>query len=146
MSRQLTAEDARESLTAHVAIKGQELHEKYGPQLGWQELLRVLHDRAFVRYPCEIAFDAQPLLPGEFGHPVAKGSCPEDGFTMFVHPFFQTRLDEVPSLVLYQLVLVNYGDFASADDAEVFGAAALSLSKDDYYQTLCEMADKLPLG
>ena len=52
-------------------------------------------------------------------------------------------LERVPPLVLYQLVLVNYGDFASADDAETFGANALGLSKDDYYRALCEMADEI---
>jgi len=50
-------------------------------------------------------------------HPVAKGEQPEDGFTMFVHPYFMTHLPEVPWLVLYQLVLVNYGEFASGEDA-----------------------------
>jgi hypothetical protein len=45
--------------------------------------------------------------------------------------------------VLYQLVLVNYGPFASSDDAESFGAGVLGLSKDEYYDALCEMADEL---
>jgi hypothetical protein len=45
--------------------------------------------------------------------------------------------------VLYQLVLVNYGEFASADDAETFGAHALGLAKDDYYQALCRLADEI---
>ena len=49
----------------------------------------------------------------------------------------------MPALVLYQLVLVNYGEFASAEDAETFGAAVLGISRDEYYQTLCEMADQL---
>jgi len=40
-------------------------------------------------------------------------------------------------------VLVNYGAFASRDDAETLGAAALGLSKDDYYNTICELADQL---
>jgi hypothetical protein len=53
------------------------------------------------------------------------------------------RPNRIASLVLYQLVLVNYGEFASADDAETFGASALGLSKDDYYRNLCEMADAI---
>src|ERR1019366_1294120 len=125
MAIQLTAEDARQSLNGHVAAKGAEIRTKYGPTIGWKELLRIMADRACVRYPCEIVFDAGPLEPGEFAHPVAKGERPEDGFTMYVHPFFMTQLERVSSLVLYQLVLVNYGEFASADDAETFGAAAL---------------------
>jgi hypothetical protein len=61
---------------------------------------------------------------------------------MHVHPFFLTQLPQVPCLVLYQLVVVNYGEFASADDAETFGAAVLGLSRDEYYHVLCETADQ----
>jgi hypothetical protein len=143
MAIQLTAEDARQSLNGHVAAKGREIRAKYGPHIGWKELLRILADRACVRYPCEIVFDAGSLEPGEFAHPAAKGERPEEGFTMYVHPFFMTQLERVPGLVLYQLVLVNYGEFASADDAEVFGAAALGISRDEYYQILCGLADEI---
>jgi len=143
MAIQLTTEDARQSLNGHVAVKGREIRAKYGPHIGWNELLRILADRACVRYPCEIVFDAGPLNPGEFAHPAAKGERPEEGFTMFVHPVFLTQLQQVPGLVLYQLVLVNYGEFASADDAETFGAAVLGLSQHEYYDTLCEMAGRI---
>ncbi len=143
MPTQLTADDARQSLNAHVAAKGEEIFAKYGPRIGWKELRLIVEDRACVRYPCEVVFDAGQLGEGEFAHPVAKGGSPEDGFTLFVHPFFMTQLDRVASLVLYQLVLVNYGEFASADDAETFGASALGISKDEYYEGLCEMADEI---
>jgi hypothetical protein len=96
-----------------------------------------------VRYPCAIVFDAAPLQAGEFAHPIAKGDCPEDGFRMYVHPFFMTQLERVPLLVLYQLVLVNYGAFAAPEDAETFGAAALGLPRDEYYTLLCALADEL---
>ncbi len=143
MAQQLTADDARQSLTAHVAAKGAEILEKYGPHIGWKELQHILNDRACVRYPCEIVFDAGALEPGEFAHPMAKGARPEDGFTLHVHPFFMTQLERVPELVLYQLVLVNYGEFATAEDAETFGAAALGISRDEYYASLCELADAI---
>ena len=53
------------------------------------------------------------------------------------------QLEEVPLLVLYQLVLVNYGSFASPATAETFAAAALGLPKDKYYHTLCRLANEL---
>lgn len=143
MSYPLTPDDAKESLSAHVTAKGGEIHAKYGPRLGWAQLRQLLEDRACVRYPCEIVFDAAALQPGEFAHPAARGPRPEDGFTMYVHPYFMTQPERVPYLVLYQLVRVNYGEFASADDAETFGASALGLTKDEYYQALCVMADEL---
>ncbi len=143
MVTQLTADDARESLNAHVAAKGSEIHAKYGPHIGWKELQLILEDRSCVRYPCAVVFDAQPLQAGELAHPVARGARPEDGFVMHVHPLFMTRLPQVAYLVLYQLVTVNYGVFASPDDAEVFGAAVLGISPDEYYAALCEMADEI---
>jgi hypothetical protein len=138
-----SAHDARESLSAAVAAIGAAICEKYGPRIGWAQLRQVMEDRTCVRYPCEIVFDAGPLEAGEFAHPVARGDRPEDGFTMHVHPFFSTQLEQVPPLVLYQLVLVNYGAFAAAGDAEAFGAAALGLSRDEYYLKVCQLADSL---
>jgi hypothetical protein len=146
MAQQLTADDAKQSLTAHVETKGVEVFMKYGPTLDWAALQRLLLDRTYVRYPVEIAFDDAELLPGEFAQPVQQGERPEDGFTMCVHPVYQTQLDLVPALVLYQLVAVNYGVFASSDDAETFGAAALGLTRDEYYALVCDAADQLGFG
>jgi hypothetical protein len=141
MPTQLTAEDAKQSLAAHVAAKGQEIHEKYGPRIGWKELLRILEDRTCVRYVCEVVFDASPLQTEECAYVVPKGERPEEGFSVCVHPFFMSQLHNVPHLVLYQLVLVNYGGFASPEDAEIFGAASLGISKDEYYGVLCDLHD-----
>ena len=138
------AYDARQSLNACAAAIGANIFERHGPHIGWAQLLRLLEDRECVRYPCEIVFDAAPLQPGEFAHPIAKGGRPQDGFTLYVHPSFRTQLDQVPLLVLYQLVLVNYGAFAGPDDAETFGAAALGMDREAYYQALCRLADELP--
>ena len=139
-------EDARQSLCAHVGARGAQIHAKYGPRIGWAELQRILADRDCVRYPCEIAFDAGPLVGNEFAHPVARGERPEDGFVLCVHPHFSGEPDRVPLLALYQLVLVNYGLFASPEDAETFGAAALGLTRDEYYAELCAMADEVSPG
>lgn len=143
MATQLTAEDGRQSLNAHVATKGGELRAKYGPHLGWAELQRILQDRACVRYPCEIVFDSARLQQGEFAYPAPRGERPEDGFDLCVHPYFMMHLDRIAHLALYQLVVINYGEFASPDDAETFGASALGLSKDEYYRSLCELSDEI---
>jgi hypothetical protein len=146
MSIKLTADDARQSLGEHAAARGADIFAKYGPQIGWGELLRALEDRACVRYPCKIVFDAAPLQKGECAHPIPCGDKPEDGFVLHIHPLFMTQLDRVAHLALYQLVVVNYGRFASSDDAEVFGAAALGIPREQYYQTLCDMAGMLEAG
>ena len=66
MPTQLTVDDARQSLNAHVAAKGAEIHGKFGPHIGWKELQQILRDPVCVRYPTEIVFDAAALQPGEF--------------------------------------------------------------------------------
>jgi hypothetical protein len=146
MATQLTATDAKQSLNAHVAAKGAELFRKYGPQIGWKELQAILQDRTCVRYPCELVFDSARLNPGEFAFPEPKGEKPEQGFTLHVHPVYMTQLTLVPHLALYQLVVVNYGEFASADDAETFASHALGLPREEYYQILCGLADELGTG
>lgn len=143
MSARPTIAEAKRSLNDHVADKGMELRAKFGPQIGWRELQELLKDRTIVRYPCEIDFGTEGMLEGEFAYPHAKGEKPEDGYVIRVHPHFMTRLQVVPQLVLYQLVAVNYGDFASPEDAETFGAAALGLEPDAYYESLCQLADQL---
>src|ERR1043166_113816 len=74
----LTVDDFKQSLSAHIAAKADEIRATYGPQIGWGELLQILQDRTAVRYPCEIVFDAKPLFAGEFAHPEPNSGSPEE--------------------------------------------------------------------
>jgi hypothetical protein len=139
MARELKAEIVMPGLRDQAT----EIHHKYGPQIGWHELRQLLQDRNLVRYPCEIRFDAEPLLPGEFAHPLPRGHTPEDGYIIYIHPYYSTQLARVPLLVLHQLALINYGDSATLDDAEIFGSLALGLSKEEYYHALCELSSQI---
>jgi hypothetical protein len=143
MARRLNSEDVRDSLSDQMAAQARVIWEKYGPEIGWNELLQLLGDRKCVRYPCEIRFDATPLLAGEFAHAEAKSGKSEDGFTIYVHPCYADQLARVSYLVLHQLVLVNYGSAATAEDAETFGSSVLGLSKDQYYNALCELSEQI---
>jgi hypothetical protein len=143
MARQLDSENGRESVSAQMAARAAEICQKYGPEMGWNQLLQLLKDRALVRFPCEIRFDAEPLLAGEFAHTLPNGAHSEDGFTIYVHPCYAEQPARVPYLVLYQLGLINFGAAATADDAETFGSGALGLTKDQYYSALCELSGQI---
>jgi hypothetical protein len=138
-----TPAEARGAMADHVAFKGAQIREKYGPAIGWAELQRLVADPEFVRYPCQVAFAAERLLPNEPAYAAPVGDRPEDGYIIAIHPYFALDPSRVPYLALYQLVVVNYGPFASSDDAEVFGAAALGLDRETYYETLCALADEM---
>lgn len=143
MARHFKSEAAHQWIRADLESKAAEIRQKYGPSIGWHELQALLQDRHFIPFPCEIRFDASPLLPGEFGHAVAKGQNKEEGFIICLHPHYADQLSRVPYLVLHQLVLINYGDSVTADDAEIFGSLALGLSKDAYYRALCELSGQI---
>ena len=143
MARQFNAEDVRHSFAAELAAKANQIHKKYGPEIGWDQLQQLLSDPECAPFPCEIRFDAEPLLPGEFGHPVLKGSTKEQGFIIYIHPYYASQPARVSYLVLHQLGLINSGESATADDAETFGSLALGLSKEDYYRALCELSGQI---
>jgi hypothetical protein len=64
--------------------QGAEIRAKFGPDIGWAQLQRILADRECVRYPCELVFDAGPLQPDECAYPEPKGAQPEDGYRLCV--------------------------------------------------------------
>jgi hypothetical protein len=141
MARKWKTENVEHSL-GDLLTRANDIRQKYGPSIGWDELQRLLQDRDLIPFPCEIRFDLDPLLPGEFGHPLPNGSAPEDGFVLYLHPLFATELSRVAYLVLHQLVFIN-DESATADDAENFGSATLGLSKEAYYQALCELSGQI---
>jgi hypothetical protein len=62
---------------------------------------------------------------------------------IYVHEYFKNKLGDVPALVLYHLVAVNYGPIATSEEAEIFGASALGMKKEAYYQLLCALTDRI---
>src|SRR5215470_18034603 len=103
MARRAYSASAHQALTAQVAADGERVCTKYGPHIGWRELQALLHDRGCVRFPCDLCFNAEPLLPGEFAHALPKGQKPEEGYTIYIHPRYEHQLQTVPYLVLHQL-------------------------------------------
>lgn len=139
-------EDAQRSLREHVVAKAAEARLRRGGLIDREVMWRLLEDRAVVRYPLGVRFDAEPLKPGEFACLEVLGDRPSDGFCLYVHPAFEREDDLLPLLVAYYIPSVNYGDVASHVEAELFGATLLGLDVDEYYQTLCRAADSIPGG
>ncbi|MBI3616696.1 MAG: hypothetical protein HY210_00500 [Candidatus Omnitrophica bacterium] len=124
--------------------KGRKLHRKYGKFIDGETLLNILEDREFVRFPARIVFDSSKIENGMFALAQRVSRNPSDGYIIFVHEYFKTRQGDLPAVVFYHLVTVNYGDFAACSEAEEFGSAALGLDKEYYYQYLCRLADQIP--
>jgi hypothetical protein len=134
---------AAAALTEKAVALGLQVRAKYGPNIGWTELQKILVDRDLVHFPCQIRFDGEPLLPGESAHTVASGEQPQDGYTIFVHPSYESRPSEVAYVALCQLAFINFGPAATIEDAEKLGSGALGLTQDEYFHALCKLSDSL---
>ena len=145
MAYQLTLEDGQNALAQHAADKALRLREKYGRNIDYKTLRTILNDRDFVRYPTTIEFNSKALAQGFFAWARPVSQRPSDGFTLIVHEYFKDKPDDLPALVFYHLVTVNYGSLASHQEAENFGAAALGMEREAYYRLICRLTDQLPL-
>lgn len=139
----LTEAAGYEALRGHVLAKAFLARSKYGPKLDLDAMQRMLQDQEIVRFPTHLSFDAQPLMPGEFAWPKPLGEKPSDGFTLAMHPHFEHRPRDLPLLIAYHIVAINYLDVVTAQEAELFGAALFGIEVEDYYAQVCALADEL---
>ncbi len=135
--------EGRRALREHVVERALLARERYGGSIDYPTLLKMLEDRQVVRYPTVLEFSDSALQPGEFAYVAPVGEAPSEGFRLFFHPAFRMREEVLPLLVSYHIVRVNYGEIATHEEAELFGATLLGLDVDAYYETLCVLADQL---
>ena len=134
------------AVSQHASVKAAEIRARYGPVIDYSVVLRILEDRRCIRYPVEIRFVTDGIEPGMFARTEAVSEDPADGYVMSLHRHFEDRPDVLPALILYQSVLVNYGDLATAADAEFFGSGVLGLDRDAYYAQIAALTDSVPAG
>jgi len=140
----LTLEDGRRALAVHCLDIGHKLRETYGKAIDYELLQTILKDEAFVRYPVRLQFDSTKVENGMFAATERVSTDASAGFVIYIHECFKKRLGNVPALVFYHLVAVNYGEFATHNEAEEFGSSALGMEKEEYYQLLCCLTDQIP--
>ncbi|MEA3302064.1 MAG: hypothetical protein U9Q75_02210, partial [Pseudomonadota bacterium] len=121
------------AVSRHAIEKAKEIRTRYGPVIDYAAVLHMLEDRKSIRYPVEICFVSEGIEPGMFANTRAVSENPDDGYVISLHQHFEDQTDVLPALILYQSVLVNYGDLATADDAELFASTLLRVERDEYY-------------
>ncbi len=131
------------AVSRHAIEKAEEIRARYGPVIDYPAVLRILEDRRCIRYPVVIQFVSDGIDPGLFARTEPVSENLDDGYVISLHQRFEDQPDVLPTLILYQSVLVNYGDLATADDAELFGSAVLGLDRDAYYKQIVALTDAL---
>ncbi len=131
------------AVSRHAIEKAKEIRARYGPNIDYAAVLRMLEDRKSIRYPVEIRFVSEGIEPGMFANTRAVSENPDDGYVISLHQHFEDQTEVLPALILYQSVLVNYGDLATADDAELFASTLLGVERDEYYAQIIALTDAL---
>ncbi|MET0081309.1 MAG: hypothetical protein ABW119_22880 [Candidatus Thiodiazotropha lotti] len=131
------------AVSLHAREKAEEIRRRYNRVIDYQAVLEMIEDRKSVRYPVKLRFVSEGIEPGMFARTEPNSENPDDGYTIILHNCFEHRYDDLPMLILYQLVLVNYGDLATANDAEIFGATILGMDRDTYYQQIAALVDEV---
>lgn len=139
----LSVEEGRKAFAHHVSEKALAMRAKYGHFLDKDALQSLLHDRDFVRYPTRIEFNSSKIDPGFFAVVEPVAGSPANEHIIYLHEYFRRRPGDIASALFYQLVVVNYGDIATHQEAEIFGATALGMEQEEYYQLLCRLADQI---
>lgn len=134
------------AVSQHALAKAAEIRERYGPVVDYATVLTILEDRKSTRYPVQIKFTTDGIEPGMFARTDPMSENPDDGYVMSLHARLEDQPEALPALILYQSVLVNYGNLATADDAEIFGSGVLGLDRDDYYELIISVTDALWAG
>jgi len=143
MKSELTVEVGQKALADHVIEKGLEIRKKYGPVIDMSTLDKIIKDPECVRFPIEIRFESAKIEKEYFAVTEMVSDKPADGYIIYIHYYFKNKPHLIPALTLYHLVIVNYGDFATSHEAELFASTILGMDKDDYYKLLCSSVDSI---
>jgi len=131
------------AVSIHASEKAREIRSRLGENIDYQAVVDMLEDRKSTRYPTQLRFVTEGIEPGMFAMTEAISDNPDDGYVISMHSVFEDQHDVLPALILYQLVLVNYGDLATANDAEIFGSTILDMDRDDYYDQIVSLTDSI---
>lgn len=133
--------DGGQSLREHLLAKAAEARALCGTPVTPAAILGLLGNRAAVRHPVGVRFDAEPLRGGEFACLEPLGPRPSDGYCLFVHPAFEHQDWLLPLLIAYHIPSVNYGPVVTHVEADLYGAALTGMDREEYYRALCMAAD-----
>ena len=134
-------ETLRVTLLRHAQEAASRATVKLGGPLTTQNLEAFLADNDCVKYPTLIVFDESPLEPHQFAQPIVEnGEC-----LLHIHPHYASRPECVTTIAAYMAGAINYGAAVTLDVCEAYGAGVTCLSRDEFYRTVCQVADELPL-
>jgi hypothetical protein len=125
------------ALFEHARFSAERARTRLGGPLNETNLPAFLIDPQCLRYATRITFDRAGLEPHQFAQPELQGKeC-----CLHVDPCLQDRPDLLYQAVAYMAAVINYGDAATAELAERYGALLTGLTQEQFYSKISEIAD-----
>lgn len=135
------AQLGEQSLREHIVAQAVVAHRRHAP-LTFAGLEALLADRECLRYPTRLAFEFGEMAGHQFAEPGPDPSNPEhDGRVLYLRPLLRDRPDLVLLAVVYMIPVINYGEVVTDEHCVRYGATVLGLTEQEFYDTVCRMAD-----
>jgi len=125
------------ALFEHARFVAERARARLGSPLNETNLPAFLIDPQCLRYATRIAFNRTGLEPHQFAQPELQGNeC-----CLHVDPHLKNRPDMLCLAVAYMAAVINYGDAATPELAELHGSLLTGLSQEDFYLKISAIAD-----
>jgi hypothetical protein len=125
------------ALFEHARFAAARARARLGSPLSAANLPAFLTDLQCLRYRTRLAFDRTGLEPHQFAQPELQGNeC-----CLHVDPHLKDKPDLLYLAVAYMAVVINYGDAATPELAELHGSLLTGLSQEDFYLKVSAIAD-----
>jgi len=124
MSDKTTEQPFNIVLCEHARFAAQRALDRLGAPLSPANLNLFLADARCLRYPTRIIYDRTGLEPQQ----VAQ-------------PFYRPEI--IYLVVAYMAAVINYGDAATPELAEMLGSLLTGIEQEEFYEKMCAIADSL---
>jgi hypothetical protein len=125
------------ALFEHARFAAERARARLGSPLNPANLQAFLTDPQCLRYHTRLAFDRTGLEPHQFAQPELQGNeC-----CLHVDPHLKDKPDMLYLAVAYMAAVINYGDAATPELAELHGSLLTGLSPEEFYLKISAIAD-----
>jgi len=143
MSDKTTEQPFNIVLCEHARFAAQRALARLGAPLSPSNLNLFLADDRCLRYPTRIIYDRTGLEPQQVAQPFYRQS--RDGLFCDLHvdPALQRTPGVIYLVVAYMAAVINYGDAATPELAEMLGAKLTGIEQEEFYEKMCAIADSI---
>jgi hypothetical protein len=134
-----------DALKAHARDKAMQAEKRLGGPLTADNIEVFLKDPGCLRYKTCIVFTREGLDPHQFAQPNISKEDAGCTCTLHIDPALQNQQEIIHFVIAYMASVINYGDAATPELAEIYGSILTGLPPGQFYKQICEIADLLEL-